>query len=157
MADLPFSPSCPGDRYRQEYDPVVRKDGIIDLVPSGKTDLQEFYNSQASACDMHLIVSRYLQGDVSVLSRTQGLYMDVASMPRTPAEMLQRVLDGRRFFDALPSDVKSHFNNDFNQWFACAGTDEWYKHMDIKPGDLKSRAEAPADVAPLPSFKSDES
>lgn len=146
MADIEvkFAPSCPGERYKIEYEPRVNPDGTIDLIENGKTDLQEFYNSQAASCDMALLISRYLNGDASVLEARQGAYFDSTSMPTTYAEMLQTVIDGQRSFEALPVEVKQRFNNDFNQWFASAGTEEWQSKMTVT---TPSTATAPADAS----------
>lgn len=152
--NLPFKASCPGDRIKVTYSPVVNDDGTIDLVPSGKQDLQELYNSQAAGCDMHLIVSRYLAGDTSVLERVQGFYGDVSQLPRNNAELLQRVIDGERAFDSLPKDVKAAFDNDFRKWFASAGTDQWNKAMQTPAPAAPAAEAAPpaADAAPDPSL-----
>lgn len=153
---LPFPASCPGDRIKVKYSPVVNDNGTIDLIPAGKQDLQELYNSQAAGCDMHLIVSRYLAGDTSVLERVQGFYGDVSQLPRNNAELLQRVIDGERMFDQLPKDVKAAFDNDFRKWFATAGTDEWSKVMQsassAAPAPAASEAPPAADAAPDPSL-----
>ena len=96
MSDFPFTPSCSGERYRVDYGPKVLEDGTIELIPEGKTDLQEFYDSQAASCDMALIISRYLNGDRSVLEQRQGAYFDATQVPSTYAEMLQTVISGQR-------------------------------------------------------------
>ena len=127
MADIIYS--NPGEQMRIDYSPKVNKDGTIDLVESGKFDLQEWYNSQAEGCDMHLIVSRYLAGDHDVLSRVQGVSFDATSYPKTYAEMLQKVIDGQRLFDSLPPDVRKDYNNDFNQFFAAASSDGFYDEL----------------------------
>lgn len=151
---LPFVPSCAGDRIKVTYSPVVNDDGTIDLVPAGKQDLQELYNSQAAGCDMHLIVSRYLAGDTSVLERVQGIYGDVSHFPRNNAELLQRVIDGERAFDSLPKDVKAAFDNDFRKWFATAGSDEWHRAMQTPAAPAPAAEAAPpaADSAPDPAL-----
>lgn len=151
---LSFVPSCPGDRIKVEYSPLVNDDGTVDLIPAGKQDLQEFYNSQAAGCDMHLIISRYLAGDTSVLERVQGFYGDVSQLPRNNAELLQKVIDGERNFDRLPKEVKAAFDNDFRKWFASAGSEDWLKAMQISstpaaPAD----SPAPVDKAPDPSLE----
>lgn len=151
---MPFEYSCPGDRWRIEYAPRLNPDGTIDLIEDGKTDLQEFYNVQADGCDMHLIVSRYLQGDTSVLSRMQGIYADITAFPKTNAELLQKVIDGQRAFDALPKDIKAEFNNDFNQWFSTAGSDDWTKTMSRINQAKNDALDLPvADEAPEPSIE----
>lgn len=146
MADIEvkFVPSCPGERYKITYEPIVNADGTIDLVENGKVDLQEFYDSQAAQCDMALLISRYLGGDASALEARQGAYFDSTAMPTTYAEMLQTVIDGQRSFEALPVEVKQRFNNDFNQWFASAGSEEWQSKMVVS---TPSTAPAPADAS----------
>lgn len=121
--------SNPGDEIRIDYAPRVQPDGTIELEPSGKFNLQEWYNSQAAGCDMHLIVQRYLSGDTDVLSRVQGVGFDATAYPKTYAEMLQRVIDGQRLFDSLPPDVRRDYDNDFNQFFAAAGADDFYTRL----------------------------
>lgn len=149
--DVPFVPSCPGERWKIEYEPIVQADGTIELRESGKTDLQEFYDSQAASCDMALIISRYLNGDRSVLEQRQGAYFDATNVPSTYAEMLQTVISGQRSFEALPIEIKQRFNNDFNQWFASAGTDDWKLKMTVSgPVATDSNLEA-AETAPAPA------
>ena len=156
MDKLPFECSCPGDRYRIEYAPRLNPDGTIDLIEDGKTDLQEFYNAQADGCDMHLIVSRYLQGDTSVLSRVQGIYADITAFPKTNAELLQKVIDGKRAFDALPKEIKMSFNNDFNQWFSTAGSEDWNIVMSRITQVKSEKSDLPvADTAPAPSIEAE--
>lgn len=138
---LPFEPSCAGERYRTEYAPIVNDDGTITLVEDGKTDLQEMYDVQAAGCDMSLIVQRYLSGDYSVLSRAQGVYIDTTVYPKSNAELLQKVIDGQRYFDSLSPDIKSRFDNDFNQWFAGAGSEQWLRNMNVESAKLEKKEE----------------
>ena len=59
--DIPFNPSCPGERWKVEFESIVQADGTIELREAGKTDLQEFYDSQAASCDMALIIIELLK------------------------------------------------------------------------------------------------
>ena len=149
--DPGFVPSCPGERYKVEYEPIVQADGTIELREAGKTDLQEFYDSQAASCDMALIISRYLNGDRSVLEQRQGAYFDATQVPSTYAEMLQTVISGQRSFEALPVEVKQRFNNDFNQWFASAGSEEWQSKMTVSGPVATESNLAAAEKAPAPA------
>lgn len=134
--------SNPGNSIKVEYHPVVQDDGTIVLEPSGKLDLQDWYNSQAPGCDLHLIVERYLRGDTAALSSVQGFFGDVRGLPCTYAAMLQRVIDGQRIFDGLPTAVKESFGSDFNRWFATAGDPDWLDKMGYKPPEVKTDAPA---------------
>lgn len=149
--DIPFVPSCPGERWKIEYEPIVQADGTIELRESGKTDLQEFYDSQAASCDMALIISRYLNGDRSVLEQRQGAYFDATQVPSTYAEMLQTVISGQRSFEALPVEIKQKFNNDFNQWFATAGSDDWQSKMTVSGSAATESNLAAVEKAPAPA------
>lgn len=159
MADyeVSFVPSCPGERFKIVYEPKVNPDGTLDLIEAGKEDLQEFYNSQAAACDMAVLLSRYFNGDKTALEQRQGAYFDSTMVPKTYAEMLQTVINGQRSFEALPIEIKKKFNNDFNQWFASAGSEEWQSKMtDSTPRTASAPTDASleqAEKAPAPATK----
>lgn len=118
-----------GDQYHVIRKSVVLPDGTIDLVESGKDDIQAMIDAERPSTDMALILSRLNAGDTSVLNRSTPMYGDFTSMPSTYAEALQLVIDGEREFMQLPLDVRNQFDNDFRRWFAQAGSDSWYDRM----------------------------
>lgn len=69
------------------------------------TDASELPN-----CDINTIVRRYNAGDDSVV-RTSGIFADVSEITDFAASM-DRVLQARRDFEALPSQVRDRFGND---------------------------------------------
>lgn len=119
----------PGSRYRTLFSPIVRPDGTIELVESGKEDIQEFIQSQKAHTDMSFILSRMAVGDTSVLTDKTPMYGDFTVMPKTYAEALQLVIDREADFMKLPLDVRNKFNNDFRQWFAQSGSEIWFEKM----------------------------
>ena len=114
-----------GDPIKTVYSSKVNDDGTIELVPSGKEDWQAYIGSFADECDINVIVARFVNGDVSELNVRPGMYGDFTNMPKTYAEMLQLQINAKDSFDKLPLDVKEKFNNDFNQFMASAGSEEW--------------------------------
>lgn len=120
-----------GSRFMPEYSPKIEDDGRITLVVSGKHDLQADIESHAESCDIHVIMSRFENGDVSVLSKAQGFYGDVSGAPKSYAEILQRVQDGQHLFDSLSAEQRSKFGNDFNRFFASIGTEDWFSALGI--------------------------
>lgn len=121
--------SCPGERIKQNYTASRLGDGVIRLVPSNTVDLKEYINSFAESCSIEHILALCAAGDTSVLSRAQGAYMDTTQMPKTFRDVLDIVIDGRTKFDSLPAEIKQKFDNDFEQWFSDAGSENWLKSM----------------------------
>ena len=85
----------PGDRYHTIYSPKIKQNGIIQLVESGKEDIQEMIDSFRDSTDMAFIVNRLMAGDTSVLNQAPAMYGDFTDMPKTYAEALQMVIDAR--------------------------------------------------------------
>ena len=143
--------SCPGERYRVLYSPRVLSDGSVDLVESGKDDLQDFIESFRASTDIAFIVQRLAIGDTSVLSSRTPMFGDfISGVPHTYAEALQLVIDGERRFNDLPLDVRNVFNNDFRRWFASAGSDSWLSAMrDYIPASVLDNPVSPVSDNPI--------
>lgn len=124
-----FKATCAGRRCIPVYSPRLTKTGSIQLVVTSERDLWSEIQSFAESVDIENIMRRYALGDASVLSKTQGIYGDFMSTPRTYAEVLQSVIDGKDFFASLPAEVRAAFGNDFNRFYVSTGTDEWYKAL----------------------------
>ena len=107
-----------GSRIRKLYSAKVDAEGAIDLVESGEENLYDYIQSFKDECDINLIVQRCMSGDVDVLSKRQGVYVDVTEFPQTYAEVLQRVIDGKNAFDDLPLETRAKFDHSFAQWMA---------------------------------------
>lgn len=120
----------PGDRFHIVYTPKILDDGTIDLVESGKDDIQEMIDSWRESTDMSWIIARLKEGDMSVLEQREPVYIDTTELPKTYAEALQLIIDRQRQFYELPVDVRNSFDNDFNQWFSQAGSETWLQKMD---------------------------
>lgn len=118
-----------GDEYHIVYSSVLNEDGTIDLVPTAKDNIQEFINSFAAQTDMHYIIAQLKNGNTSVINRRPMMYGDFTDAPRSYAQALQMVIDGRATFDSLPLSVRNKFDNSFEKWFATAGSPDWLSAM----------------------------
>lgn len=128
--------SCSGDLYHVLYTSHVNSDGTIDLVESGKDDIREYINSFREQTDISFILRQIALGNTSGLTDKQPMYGDFTQLPKSYAEALQLVYDAEERFMGLPVDVRNQFDNDFKQWFAQAGSDQWFEKMDsviLKP------------------------
>lgn len=94
-------------------DPFVNRpvcDGIV-CPPPEKTQVQQHFKDE---CDIHIILKRIEHGgDPSVLQARKGFYVDLTELP---VDNLRDAYDAvgaaEEAFMALPSDVRSKFDND---------------------------------------------
>lgn len=89
-----------GSGLRQLYIPCF-VDGCFTIEESGVFDLQEQINANASSCDINVLVSRYNAGDLTALSRRQGLFGDFTSAPDSYRQALEIV----RGYESAFSDM----------------------------------------------------
>lgn len=118
-----------GTRFITEYTPKFDDEGNFELVESGKTDRYEEIQSHELSCDIHYILARYANGETDLLNKRQGMYGDFSDMPKTYAEMFQRIADGKDMFMKLPVDVRAKFEHNFEKWLSTYGTDDWFTKM----------------------------
>lgn len=81
------------------------------LKKVGETDQYAITQSFKDECDINRIISRYQAGDISLLSRVQGLYSDFTGFPSDPTEMMQLGLLANSAWDNLDPEFKLKFNN----------------------------------------------
>lgn len=127
-----------GESVKVLYSPKVLPDGTIDLVESGKIDINEMINAQRESTDIAYILAKMKEtGDISSLAKVQGVYGDFTEFPKTYAEILQLRIDSENSFYQLDPDVRAKFDNDFNKYFATAGTEEWFTKLGVMKQDEK--------------------
>lgn len=124
--------SSVGRSVKDLYSPMVRKDGVIELVKSGEKDLYSEIQSHKDSVDIHVLLAQYANGDLNALEKRQGIYEDIVGMPKSYAEMFQRIKDGERAFYGLPVDVREKFDHSFEKWLITVGQQDWFDKMQIK-------------------------
>lgn len=127
--------SSSGSRFREKFHGVVQEDGRIELVSDGFEDVKERMRADAVGTTLPEIIARATAGDPTAFRKDTGWFGDVVGMPKTYAEVLNLVNDGRDRFESLPLEVRERFDFDFNKWFATMGTNDWLdKHgLNKKP------------------------
>lgn len=122
--------SNPGSPIHDIYGPVVGENGEVYLEKQGEENIQEFIDSFRDSTDIHVIVKRIQAGEEELLRKRPGSFGDFTQMPKTYAEALQLQIDAKNTFDGLSEDVKAKFNYDPNQFFAQAGTKDWFEKIE---------------------------
>lgn len=121
----------------------------VTLVPSGKLNIREYINSFGASTDMAYILSRLKAGDSSVLFCSPGMYGDSTVFPVNPAESLELINKASAYFDNLPDDLRSKFNNNFLDWIQSAGSEDWISKM--APSDSGVSGDVVPPVSSVPS------
>lgn len=125
----------PGNPDKLIYSPRYTDDGVLDLVVTGKEDLYEYIQSHKDSTDIHVLLTRFANGEEDVLSRMQGFYADVTSMPKTYAEVLNAVIVGEETFARLPVEVKQRFDNSFAVWLSSMDSPDFAQRMGVPASD----------------------
>lgn len=100
-----------GDRIQPEYVMVIKEDGTKTLEKSGCTDVQALINSHKDSVDINLIMARVKNGETDLLERAKGFYADVTELPCNLQDAMNLGLQGERFFDSLPPEIRENFSS----------------------------------------------
>lgn len=152
----------PGSREKILYSPVFDRKGVMSLEESGIENLYDYIQSHAQSVDIHVLLQRYQQGDLTVLSRVQGTYGDFTQMPTTFAGALNTLIAAEQYFDSLPVEVRAKFGHSFSQFIASMDSADFARSMGIDvpdPTDLQPSSSSnptpqvsePAPSAPAPA------
>lgn len=118
-----------GSRIHILHKPVIDENGHMELVESGKENIYDFIQSFKDSCDISLIVKRFTNGEIDILSRRQGMFFDATEMPKNLAETLNYVRNAEEQFKSLPVEVRAKFGHSFSEWVASAGTPDFFEKM----------------------------
>lgn len=114
--------SNPGTEFVDTYE-IELVDGVNTLVVTGKTNVQEFIDSYAESTDIVNILTRFMNGDTSVLNPREGQYGDFTNVPSTYAEMFDRARQCENLFDSLPIEIKQKFDNSYVKFWSDFGSE----------------------------------
>lgn len=121
--------SNPGNRFKPSYKGEVQDDGSIELVLDKIEDIWKNIQIEGVGASLPEIIARATAGDPTAFRQGQPFYGDVVDMPKTYAEILNTVNDGKAAFEKMPIDVRRNFNFSFEEWFATYGTENWFNNM----------------------------
>ena len=118
-----------GERIGKTYE-YKTIDGIKNLVPNGEVDRQELIDSFALSQDINYMISKFLNGDTSVLNPSEGNYGDFTNFPTTYAELFDRVQICKNVFESMPAEIKKEFDNSAESFWTQFGSERFDKIFD---------------------------
>lgn len=148
-----------GDRVYSEvgspdvvtYKTEVLKDGRLVLKPSGKKSLYDDIQSHKESTDIHVLLARYENGDLEALNRAQGVYANLADMPKNFYEWFNLAKESEQMFMELPLEVREKFGQSFENWAINIGTPEWMDKMGVSYEKEESGSTVSVDDSPKES------
>ena len=145
------------DTYQEEYN----KDGELELVQKGKTNVYEMIQASVESTKIENLLHAVAMGDVNAMKQVDATYMDTTTMPKNLMEMENLVIKAKREFDEFPAEVKELFNNSADAYVMSMGTQEFFDKMSPYNDKIKAIEEAGtmkaynAEVAKTAKFQAD--
>ena len=121
---VPGAKTVSGSGMKDTYKMHVDADGKRELKKSGEYNLYADIQSYKDSVSIDYILTRFVNGDETALSRVQGIYGDFTQMPTTMAELQQRVIDAEHLFNNLPLDIREQYNFSASEFFAQLDSDK---------------------------------
>lgn len=132
-----------GSGMKDDYKMHVDDDGKRELRKSGEYNLYAEIQSYKDSVSIDYILSRFVNGDETALSRAQGIYGDFTEMPKTMAELQQRIIDAEDLFYQLPLDIRAQYNHSPSEFYAQLDSE---KTKNIFKVDDKAKEDIKSDV-----------
>lgn len=102
-----------GEPVKTQYIGRYDYNGDVELVEDGARNVYDEIQSYADECSMDNILRRFAAGDVSVLSKSQGVYIDSSQLPEHFVDMCNLVAEVERKFNLLPVEERAAYENNF--------------------------------------------
>lgn len=138
--------SEPGSMIEKTYEGYYDLDGVLQLKETGEHNIYLDTQADADACDINLLIARYMAGDESALNRVKGYYADISNLPTNIHDVYNIIKRAERDFEALPVEVKERFDNTFEKFLFTAGTSDWHDRTGIEEPVKEEEKEVKSDA-----------
>lgn len=120
----------PGSKFEDVWAMRLDENGNEEFYIEGQTNVYEKIQAYADEVDMENILRRVSDtGDVSLLNARKSVFADVTEMPKNMIEASNMIRQAEKEFYQLPVETREKFNNNFNEYIATAGKEDWMKKM----------------------------
>lgn len=114
-----------GSPYLDQYEYQVNKKGVSELVKTDKKkNVYDAIQADYESTDINRLMLKFSLGDASAINVREGFFADVTKMPSNMAELFNKAQDCEEYFESLPADFKSLFNNSYTEFFSQLNSDE---------------------------------
>lgn len=126
--EVKTKPASAGTIYEVTYQQRYDKNGTPYLVEDNHRNFREIVRSHKDECNYKKIISRYMStGDITLLQRSKGAYMDLKDYPRDFVDAYDKIKRAERIFNGLDKDTRTYYGNDVVKFLADFGSEKWCK------------------------------
>lgn len=118
-----------GDRYLNVYQEEITRDGIRELVCTGKKNIYAIIQEDKESTLIENILKATAMGDYSMLRMQDPVYIDATTFPKNLMECQNIVLKAKQEFENMPKEVRELFNNSPEAYVNEMGTKEFFEKM----------------------------
>lgn len=133
-----------GSKYFEEEGWTYR-DAKLTWEKKGKTNVYEQIQAERESCDIKMILDRLQPIDDTVLNKVEAMYLDTVDMPTSYRDMFDKASKLVEIYEALPVELREHYNHDPGQFVANYGTQEMADAMNAYKESVFDRVSKPND------------
>ncbi|NLD49607.1 MAG: hypothetical protein GX660_20870 [Clostridiaceae bacterium] len=122
----------PGSRYAPVFSLASKEAGNIELEITGEKDIYAEIQSHKDSVSIKTIMARYELGEVDLLNKKNGVFIDLSDMPTNFADIMKTVITAENNFNELPLSVRKEYNFSPAEYIADIGSEKWLKILGIK-------------------------
>lgn len=131
--------SEPGSMLTYKYGSRLDKHGNRVIEKKMPKNRYAEIQSYADECNINSILTRYTNGDTTVLSKKAAMFMDITQIPDNLSDLFNLTTSAKDLFASLPSDVKNVFGNNVYNFVSNMGTKEWMEVMNVSEEDIRKQ------------------
>lgn len=131
--------SEPGSMLDYKYGARLDKQGHRVIEPRGPINRYAEIQSYAEETNINTIMTKYINGDKTVLSKKAGEFMDLTNIPDNIADVFNLTVQAQDAFAHLPTEVKDIFGNNAYLFASKIGTKEWNEIMNVSAEDIRQQ------------------
>lgn len=125
--------SVTGEELEEVISMKIGDNGEEDFYISGKTNVYQKTQADKENTVIENIIAKVIAtGDTSILTKAQGQYTDLTEVPKTIFEAQQKIKEAEKTFEELPIEIRSEYNNNFNEYLKDVGTNHWLETVGLK-------------------------
>lgn len=110
------------DKVMHEYGFAFNDNGVRYLAIKRDIDIQSEVNAFENDSNIYNLLNRYMYGDTTALNKSQSVYADISTTPKSLQEALNIQIRLKDDFLNMKPEVRAEFNNDFNQYIASVSS-----------------------------------
>lgn len=118
-------PSEAGSPIRDEFIETVDENGVRVVTKSGESNFQDYIDASLPECLIYNILNRVSNGEVDLLDRCPGAFVDLSGLPTNIHDAYKQVIKAHEFFQGLDPKIKQEFNNSSDEFLSSIGTDRF--------------------------------